>query len=126
MGRIQQPRELAELKGAVKHDPQRYKADVPKNPSPVGQPPAHMGESAKAIWFELEAYALPGVLTASDRFMLEFIANFLVEYRSDPADFTAAKMGNLISCCARLGFSAADRQKLGVAKKKPESGFEMF
>jgi len=126
MGRIAQPREVAELKGAVKHDPQRYRKEVPKSDSALGQPPEKMKPTAKAIWFEIETYALPGVLTGSDRFIMEVLCNLLAEYRKSPVSFKATSMANLIKCLARLGLSPGDRQKFGVEKTDKENEFGMF
>lgn len=127
MARNKQPRELAELKGAHKKDPQRYRNKVPKNAMGLGDPPAHMVEAAKTIWREIEAFALPGVLTGSERFLMEMLANLMLEYRIAPIEFTAAKYSIMISAFARLGMSPADRQKLGVKDdKKPENEFDEF
>ena len=127
MARHKQPRELAELKGAHKHDPQRYKNTPPKNKHGLGDPPAHMEEKAKEIWYELLSHALPGVLTASERFVFEILSNLMAEYRADPKGFATMKYSTMIGCLAKLGLSPTDRQKLGVTKDdKPANEFEDF
>ena len=81
MARHAQPRELAELKGAIRKDPQRYRNDVPKSDLPVGDPPEDMSDAAKACWFEISAKAIPGVLTYADSNMVELASDLLAEYR---------------------------------------------
>jgi len=126
MARHPQPRELAALKGADKHDPQRYRNDSPKAKTPLGNAPDHMAGAAKAAWFELETFALPGVLTGADRFVMEVTASLLAEFRQNPSDFAAGKYTHLIGCLARLGLTPADRQKLGADKKPEDNPFENF
>jgi len=53
MGRIKQPRELAELSGAVRKIPQRYRKVIPKHPEPLGDPPDHLTADEKAAWHEI-------------------------------------------------------------------------
>lgn len=126
MARHAQPRELAELKGATAHDPQRYREEPPKSDIPLGNAPEHLNEAQKAVWFELATYALPGVMTGADRLVLETLTVLVTQFRSDPEGMPAPKMGHMIGCLARLGMTPADRQKLGVAKAPEENPFERF
>lgn len=121
-----QPLEIAKLKGATRHDPQRYKKVPPKSEFDIGQPPAHMGAEAKAAWFEIQSYAIPGVLTAAERPLLEVLANLFAEYRIDPLGFPTNRMGQMIGALARLGMSPADRQRLGVEPAPKENEFDEF
>lgn len=126
MARIAQPVELAKLKGAHKKNPQRYKKEPPKSAHPLGESPKHIRGKSKDSWDELCKYCLKGVLTGADRFILEISSNLLAEYRSDPQEFSAAKLEKLIGCLARLGMTPADRQKLGVEKKAEDESFDDF
>lgn len=125
MARIAQPREVAELKGAHKKDPQRYRGDVVKSGLPLGNAPDHLTEGEKKCWFELESYALPGVLTAADRIMLELAAELLCKRRRwDGGDgLSVGERSALISILARLGMSPADRQKFTTEEKKDSNPF---
>lgn len=114
MARHKQPREVAELKGAHKKNPQRYRSAPPKNDKALGKPPTHLSLDAKNIWFELQKIAPPGVLTASERIAFEMLSNLLAEYRAKPAEFPTGKYSHVISLLARLGMTAADRQRLGI------------
>lgn len=126
MARHAQPREVAELKGATRKNPQRYRKTPPACEQPLGTAPDHMGEHAKACWFEIETYAPSGVLRGADRLLLEIASELLAEFRADPEAFPAARLGHLVGCLARLGMSPADRQKLGVEKAKEENPFAAF
>ena len=126
MGRTAQPREVAELKGSTKQNPQRYRREPAKSEYLLGQPPDYMAEDAKAVWFELETYAAKGVLTGGDRLVLEVTSTLVAEFRRNPGEFSAAKIGHLIGCLARLGLTPADRQRIGVEKPKDENPFNDF
>ena len=121
MARHAQPRELAALKGADKRNPQRYRKDAPKSAVPLGNAPDHLTATQKECWFELQSYALEGVLTGADRMMMELASKLLSESREDWAEFSAARMGHLVGILARLGLSPADRQKLGAVKEDGEA-----
>jgi len=124
MGRIPQPREVAELKGATRHDPQRYRKEPAKSEYALGQPPDYMAADAKAAWFELETYTAKGVLTGGDRMVLELTASLIAHFRRDPEGFSSSKTAQLIGCLARLGLTPADRQKIGFEKPKDENPFD--
>ena len=86
MARHKQPIELAELTGATKKDPQRYRTAIPKSTLALGDPPERMADDPKACWYKIAALTAPGVMTGSDRIILEITANLMAEYRSAPAD----------------------------------------
>jgi hypothetical protein len=123
MSRVKQPREAAELKGANRVHPERYRGEVPKSKDSLGDPPDRLSDAARKAWTEIEAYAIPGVLTSSDRFFMEFAANLLAEYWRSPDDFQTSRFGQMISVFARLGMSPADRQKLAVEKAEDENPY---
>lgn len=124
MSRVAQPREVAELKGLVQHNPQRYRKQPAKSEFALGQCPDYLDDGSKAVWFELETYAAKGVLTGGDRMVLELTCALMSEFRDEPRKFAAAKIGHLISCFARLGLTPADRQKIGFDKPKEENPFD--
>lgn len=126
MARHSQPVELALLKGADRAHPERYKKEVPKLDMALGDAPAHLAEDVKAIWFEMAAYCLPGVMTAADRLLFEVTCTLFAEYRRDPDKFTVGKYGPLIGNLARFGLSPADRQRLGMEKAKEANPFDAF
>lgn len=126
MARHAQPREVAELKGATRKNPQRYRNDPPVSDLPLGEAPGHLTEAEAACWFELETYAPRGVLKGADRLLLEMTSVLLSEFRDHKRDFSAAKFSQLVSCLARLGMSPADRQKLGATKPADGNEFDEF
>ena len=124
MARHAQPRELAALKGADRKNPQRYRKDAPKSQMPLGNAPDHLTETQRGCWFELQSYAVEGVLTGADRAMMELASKLLAESRENWVDFSAARMGHLVGILARLGLSPADRQKLGTEKAPDGNPFD--
>ena len=119
MSTHQQPREMAELKGATKVNPERYRTTIPKSKMPLGDYPETRSTNPAECWKELAALAIPGVLTGSDRIMMEVLADLLAQYRENPGKFPAPKMTHLVGIMARFGMSASDRNKLGVTKPDP-------
>lgn len=126
MARHPQPREVAELKGATRQNPQRYRTELPAVTQPLGNAPEHLGDPAKAAWFELSGLAPTGVLKGSDRIMLEMAAVLLVNFRLTPDEFRCSKATLLVGILARLGMSPADRQKLGTEKPPEGNPFDEF
>lgn len=125
MARQPQPRELAELKGSTRHDPQRYKAVVPKSDLPIGEPSPDLSEAELICWAELQKYALPGVLTGSERWAAELAVSLMAEFRSDRTGFPATKIVQLRGLLATFGMTPSDRQKFGFDKPK-ENEFQEF
>lgn len=118
MARHIQPRAIAELKGATKKHPERYRKEPPPVDLPLGNAPDHLSESQRAVWAEIESYMPRGVATGADRMTIELLAVLMDEFRRDPVNIRVAKIGQIVSCLARLGMTPSDRQKLGV--EKPE------
>jgi hypothetical protein len=103
MPRVARPRQIAELTGAVRHNPQRY----PQEPATaeLGDPPEHLSPASRAVWDELVAAAVPGVLRSPDRVLLEITCDSLVQFREDPHRFPVTKLKVLRQCFARLGLT---------------------
>jgi len=123
MARHKQPREAAELKGALKVHPERYRDEIPKSTLPLGEYPAERSTDPADCWFEISSMCIPGVLTGSDRIMMELASDLLAEYREDHKKFPAAKVGHMVSCLARFGMSPTDRNALGLEKSKDKNPF---
>lgn len=123
MSRQRLTNEQAALKGADKVNPGRFKdrQRAPKHEAPIGNAPDHMGEAAKLCWLEFVTYAIPGTMTAADRLMVEAASNLLAEYRTNPVDFTAAKLGRLFQALSSFGLTPVDRQKLGAVKPEDQA-----
>jgi hypothetical protein len=126
MPRHIQPREVAELKGATKVHPERYRKTPPAVDLPLGNAPDSFTAAQKAIWFELETYAPKGAWTGADRVTVELLCILLDEFRTNYAEMKVAKIGSIIGCLARLGMTPSDRQKLGTEKPPDGNPFEVF
>lgn len=100
MPKVRRPRALAELTGAVRRNPQRYRPEVATQP--LGDPPAHLAAGELAAWHELVAADRAGCIRAPDRVLLEITAVLLARYRTTD-DFPVTLLRVLRQCLARLG-----------------------
>ncbi|HEJ2756777.1 TPA: hypothetical protein SL222_006769, partial [Pseudomonas aeruginosa] len=105
---------------------QRYRKESAQGEGEIGDAPIHLQGPARLAWVELCSQSIKGVLTGSDRIILEVTANLLAEYRSNPSEFAVGKYTHLIGNLARLGLTPSDRQKFGLEKPKEKDEFEDF
>jgi hypothetical protein len=90
-------------------------------PQLVGECPAWFDEFAKTFWHHVVACAPKDVLTGLDREVLSIACELhSLRRRKTVDEVPASKISLMISCCARLCMSPADRQKLGT--NEPPSG----
>ena len=132
------PIELKKLK-----EPGKKQIDVPKNDSPLGDPPAHFTEIQKKIWHEACENSPVGVLTINDRTALTIWCTAMDLYvqaslevqagglivespvKGDPMQSPALSILNrqaelLLKASSELGFTPASRTKLAMlGQKKP-------
>lgn len=122
MSKPRKPTNVLELSGAFKKNPKRgrKRANEPTPADGIGSPPTHLCDASKAAWKELVKICVPGVLTRSDRFIVEITANLLTEYRRSPDDFLTSRMTQLRGALSQLGLNPVDRSKVGVFPNKPE------
>jgi hypothetical protein len=127
---IKMPVALAELKGADKQNPQRYrKAKKVVHPEgDIGDPPLHLTNGAMEVWNEVVPIMLKGVLTVADRIGWCNFCELVAEHRSDPRNFPAAKHTIILSYLARFGMTPADRVKIQIQQidDKPQNPFSEF
>lgn len=126
MPRVLLTPEQAALKGADKKDPGRFRErkKAPKHEAEAGNAPAHLSEAAKAVWFEIQAYAIPGTTTAADRMAMESLANSFAEYRMAPNAFPTSRLMAMIKLLSLFGMTPVDRMRLGVVKEPEKNEFE--
>jgi|ERR1700678_718556 len=110
-------RTLAELKlsGTYQQNKKRY--DHLANPVvtiqlPIGRPPVHLQAAEKAAWAELVRVAHPGLLTRSDRLILEIAAKLIVRMRT--SDAKTSEFNALLGVLAKLGMTPAARLKMNL------------
>jgi phage terminase small subunit len=118
MARPRKPTAVLELTGAFKKDPQRRRENEPKPSGPLGEEPLHFDEELKAIWRELVVMVPAGVLTISDRWLVELACRTMQQVRKGTA--LAAERNLLLSCLSRMGLTPADRSKIAVPKEKEQ------
>lgn len=121
MGTHRTPTKVLELNGSFKKHPERKRTNEPIPTGEIGKPPKHFkSKELKAAWRELIKLTPDGVLTNADRVHLEMVCVLLVQFRSDPEAFTAARMTRLESMIGKLGLNPCDRSKV-VVPGKPKS-----
>lgn len=123
---------LAALKasGALAHDRKRYadRAEV-AGAGEIGKPPAGMTKEQRACWLETVAEVPPGILTGSDRTLIEMIAYLKAEMRKAPSKFPPQRLNQLRQCLGALGCTPADRSKVsgaGGSAPKPKSRLQQL
>ena len=126
-----QPTAVAKLKGADKHNPQRYRgrAKEPKPELGIGECPDWLDGETFIVWKELEAEIAPGVLTRQDRQPFTVLCSLLAEFRGDPKGLNAAKLGIINSISQQFGMTPSSRTKVSTIDpetEKPENTFARF
>ena len=118
---------IAELTGARRANPQRYRDVAPVAEGELGDPPEHLSAGAAAVWREIASTAPAGVLATADRVAVELAANLVAEYREAPREFLASRIAQMTGLLARLGMTPIDRQRLAVKPAAPaENPFNEF
>lgn len=125
MGRPRKPTAELERKGAFRKDPQRRRQREPIPTGELGEAPFHLRVAEKRAWNELALLAAPGVLTDSDRWLVEIACGLLAKQcdRSRRGGLKAGELTALISCLSRMGMTPADRSKVGVPEQREENPF---
>lgn len=120
MARPRTPTTVLDARGAFTAHPERKRNNEPMPAADIGAAPEHLVGANLDTWNELVASAAPGVLTSSDRVIVEIAACLLAAYRVDPSEFQSAKLTILTRTLAQLGMTPCDRSKIGVTTDAPE------
>jgi hypothetical protein len=104
-----------QLSGTYQQNKKRYAhltSPVATLHPPVGRPPIHLTGPEKAVWAELTRTAHPGLLTRSDRLILEIAGKLILRMRS--SDVKVSELNALLSVLGRLGMTPAARLKMDL------------
>lgn len=130
MGRIGAPHEIMIGSGADKAHPERHREELAKSEFPIGDAPEDFSEPELAAWNEIVSQAVPGVLTAADRQIVEQVAALLAEFRKDRQKFSCGKHGKLATLLAHLGMTPSGRRNVPAPKgangRSSKNGFDDF
>lgn len=125
-----QPIALAQLKGADKKNPKRYK-DAKAAPTAkvgVGEPDRMMSPAAQAVWRDITPKMVHGVLTVVDGPAWRALCELIAEFNEDPREFSGTKLGKMITLFSLFGMTPVDRAKIRIEQedKKLDNPFESF
>lgn len=102
---------VLEAKGSFKKNPKLKRVD-PKTSDEIGSPPAYFDNVERRVWQELIETSPDGVLTKSDRTILEIASTLLSDYRKDRASFNTSRVNILQRALASLGMTPIDRGRI--------------
>lgn len=129
MARRRTATNVLDATGAFQKNPKRRNArkNEPKPTGKIGDPPKWFDKNREGVWRELVEQSAPGVLTNSDRAVLERVSDLLWQSREKPGEFPAAKDNLLMRGLSMIGMTPADRSKISaVQDDKPTSEFDGF
>ena len=115
---------VLEARGAFVKDPQRRREPEPENANPLGAPPDYLTPEQARAWLDVATTCAPGVLTESERLLVEMLSVVIAEFRDPTTKTNTAVMGKIESMLGRLGMTPADRQRVAVPRVKDASEFD--
>jgi hypothetical protein len=94
--------------------------DEPEAAGDIGGPPTDWTPEQKLLWWEVVNAAPKGVLTGSDRVLVELAVRNLANLRAAGPEMTAAQSAEMRRCLGEMGMTPSERARLTV--QKPASG----
>jgi len=128
MARPRKPSKILERSGAFRHNPQRRRRDARGVGTLPPEAPMHLEltRHEALAWKELVAVIPPGVVTDSERFVVEMAARIVGRVRKT-GEYSPALLGQLRLYLGSLGLTPSDRARLAVPEEDPGAdGFEEF
>lgn len=89
--------------------------DEPEAAGDLSGPPHGWTPEQKALWWEIVNAAPSGVLTESDRFLVELAVRNLAQVRANP-EMTAAQSAEMRRCLGEMGMTPSERSRLTAPK----------
>ncbi|MDJ0806440.1 MAG: hypothetical protein QNJ78_06355 [Gammaproteobacteria bacterium] len=126
MGRPALPKNVHILKGTGKKNPDRMRKreNEPEPKKPLGRPPPRLTAGQKKCWRELQKIVPDGVLGDCDAWAVELACVLMDEFRTNPLEFSAAKLTRLEALLGKFGMTPADRAKISVPKGREKNRFD--
>lgn len=118
MGRPRKPTALHLIQGTNKAHPERMRArkNEPKPKSPIGAAPKHLNDDERRAWSELKRLCPQGVLSSSDRIIMEQASRMLVwlrDHSPDESSWTKVCI-RLEAALGKMAMTPADRSRVVV------------
>lgn len=123
MGRNRLPTNVLLLRDSFKKHPERRREDPPTEAG-LGDAPDFFDKSEAAIWEEIKAQAMPGVLCRSDRLCIEMLVPLIVRMRNREP-LKAAERVFMLNVLSKIGNTPADRSRVASEPKQQlDLGFD--
>jgi hypothetical protein len=117
---------LAEARGTDKRHP---RPDELAHPEGLGRPPRHLTKQQVAMWKELVAESVPGVLTRADRKLVEQLAVLYAAFREAQQTGDALPTGahtQIMRLLGRLGMTPTERVRVPRTAPQGSNPFDDF
>jgi hypothetical protein len=125
MPRPRKPTELHVLEGTLRSR-HKDREGEPIVLMPLGPPPKCFQPEARIIWHELVDSIPPGVVTKSDRYIVELAVRLVIQMRHSKMGLTPALASQLRACLASLGLTPADRSRVTAPPAIEASAVDRF
>ncbi|SRR5581483_6626835 len=125
MARPRTPTRILELKGAFRKHPERRRPGEPKPTGPIGDPPEHLSDAEKALWYEIVGNLPSGVAANCDRLAMEIMAKLMLRFRAEE-DCPLAVVERLDRLLDRFGMNPSGRARLNLPVRKEEDPLKEF
>lgn len=119
-GRKKTPTKLMVVRGNPSGRP--LNLNEPETPGPLGDSPSGWTGEQRALWHEVVNSAPIGLLTKSDRILVELTVRNLAQVRASP-EINAAQSAELRRCLGEMGMTPSERTRLVVPKNGEKNPF---
>jgi len=123
--RPRKPTAVLEASGAFINHPNRKRPHEPKPDGVLGDPPQHLSQSERVLWFEIATEIPSGVATNADRPAFEILVCLFNQFRQSRR-ITGAELSQLTGLFGRFGMTPADRSKVKVSNDNAQDPLEAF
>jgi hypothetical protein len=95
----------------------------PAGAGDLGTPPKDWTADQKLLWWEVANSAPAGVLTGSDRLLVELAVRNLANIRAAGGEITAAQSAEMRRCLGEMGMTPSERSRLSAPGGKSDNPF---
>ena len=123
MPRPRKPAHLKAIQGTDRINKQRLNINEPREIGEIGEAPSYFNQAERDTWEEIKSIMYEGVAGTADRVALELLTRLMVEYRSAPENFQAAKLTIIGKLLSSFCMNPSDRTRVSIIPKRKENPF---